>query len=100
MYIGSDVWIGTDAFLMPGIKIGDGAIVGARAVVTKDVPPYAIAGGNPAKILKYRFPQDMISELLKIKWWDWEDERIRNAFQFLNSNNPKTFIELVHKNKM
>ena len=68
--IGNDVWIGERAVVMGGVNIGDGAIVAFGAIVTKDVPPYAIVGGVPAKVLKYRFPQEIISELLELKWWD------------------------------
>ncbi len=69
-------------------------------VVVKDVPPYAVVGGNPAKVLKYRFHQDIIDELLKIKWWDWEDERIRNVASFLMSDKVEEFVNLVHKGKV
>jgi len=100
MIIGSDVWIGIETLLLPGIKIGDRAVIGAGAVVTKDVPPYAVVGGNPAKVLKYRFPEDIIKELLKIKWWDWEDERIREAAPFLMSKNVEEFIKLVNTGKL
>ncbi len=100
MIIGSDVWIGIETLLMPGIKIGDGAVIGAGSVVTKDVPPYAVVGGNPAKVLKYRFPQDIIDELLQIRWWDWEDERIREAASFLMSKNVEEFVKLVKAGKL
>lgn len=72
--IGNDVWIGDDARLMEGIRIGDGAIVAAGAVVTKDVPPYAIVGGVPAKIIRYRFNEAQIGELLSLQWWNKDDE--------------------------
>lgn len=68
--IGNDVWIGMDTVIMPGIKIGDGAIVAAKSVITKDVEPYTIVGGNPEKKLKTRFSKEIINELLEIKWWD------------------------------
>lgn len=74
--IGNDVWIGYEAVIMAGVTIGDGAIIGTRAVVTKDVPPYAIVGGVPARLIRKRFPDETISELLKIRWWDWSKERI------------------------
>lgn len=74
--IGNDVWIGYEAVIMAGVTIGDGAIIGTRAVVTKDVPPYTIAGGVPARLIRKRFPDVTISELLKIRWWDWPRERI------------------------
>ena len=75
--IGNDVWIGYEAVILSGVTIGDGAIIGARAVVTKDVPPYTIAGGVPAKAIRKRFAEDTTSALLKIRWWDWPEERIR-----------------------
>lgn len=75
--IGNDVWIGNSAFIKGGVKIGDGAIVGAYAVVTKDVPPYAIVGGVPAKIIRYRFDEETIKSLLELKWWDLPDEVIK-----------------------
>ena len=75
--IGNDVWIGYDAIIMSGVKIGDGAIIGTRALVTKDVPPYTIVGGAPAKPIKKRYDDDTISKLLEIKWWDWSAEKIQ-----------------------
>lgn len=75
--IGNDVWIGTRATILSGVKVGDGAVIAAGAVVTKDIPPYAIAGGVPANIIKYRFSKDVIGALLEIKWWDWDDETVR-----------------------
>jgi virginiamycin A acetyltransferase len=74
--IGNDVWIGYDATILPGITVGDGAIIGAKAVVTKDVPPYAVVGGNPAKTLKMRFNDAIVQDLLSIKWWEWSKEKI------------------------
>jgi virginiamycin A acetyltransferase len=74
--IGNDVWIGYDALIMPGIQIGDGAIIATRAVVTRHVEPYAIVGGNPALEIRKRFAQNIIEELLEICWWDWEIAKI------------------------
>lgn len=74
--VGNDVWLGNSATVMPGITIGDGAVVATSAVVTKDVPPYAIVGGNPATVLRYRFGPDTIARLLALRWWDWEPAKI------------------------
>ena len=76
--IGNDVWVGMNANIMRGVTIGDGAVIAADAVVTKDVPPYAIVGGNPARIIKYRFSPEIIAKLLEIKWWDWEENLIKD----------------------
>lgn len=74
--IGNDVWIGYEATIMPGIKIGSGAIVASKSVVTRDVPPYSIVGGNPAKPIKYRFDETTIAALLELAWWDWSAAKI------------------------
>lgn len=74
--IGNDVWIGYGATLMPGVQVGDGAIVAAQAVVTKTVPPYAIVGGNPAQVIRYRFDEATVEALLEMQWWHWEIEKI------------------------
>lgn len=83
--IGNDVWIGSRVMVLGGVTIGDGAIVGAGAVVTKDIPPYAIVGGVPARIIRYRFSEEQISRLLDLKWWDWSDEKLKaniSMFQY------------------
>jgi len=74
--VGNDVWIGYGATIMPGVTIGDGAIIATKAVVTRDVEPYAIVGGNPAGVLRYRFDEDTRNALLEIAWWDWETDKI------------------------
>lgn len=74
--VGSDVWIGRESVIMPGVKIGDGSIVAAYSVVTKDVPPYSVAGGNPARFIKKRFSDELIEILLELKWWDLEAEKL------------------------
>ena len=77
--IGNDVWIGYEAVIMAGVHIGDGAIIASRAVVTKDVPPYTIVGGTPAKEIRPRFDRETILRLQSLRWWDWEVEKIRQA---------------------
>ena len=74
--IGNDVWIGREAVIMPGVAIGDGAIIGTRAQVSRDVPPYAVVVGNPGKVVKLRFPPEVVSALLAIRWWDWDADKI------------------------
>ena len=74
--IGNDVWFGINSTILPGVNIGDGAIIGACSVVAKDVPPYSIVVGNPAKIVRYRFPDEIVEQLLEIKWWDWDYDKI------------------------
>lgn len=85
--IGNDVWIGYEAVILAGVTIGDGAIIGARAVVTKDVPPYTIVGGVPAKPIRKRFNEETIDILLKLKWWDWSKERISKNIAAIQSGN-------------
>lgn len=85
--IGNDVWIGYEAVILAGVTIGDGAIIGTRAVVTKDVPPYMIVGGVPAKPIKRRFPEEAISTLLEIQWWNWSEERIAKNIGAIQSGN-------------
>lgn len=74
--VGNDVWIGYDCLIMPGITIGNGAIISSRSVATADVPPYTVVGGNPARLIKKRFPQDAISALEDMAWWDWPIKKI------------------------
>ena len=87
--IGNDVWIGYEAVIMAGVTIGDGAVIGTHAVVTKDVPPYTIVGGIPAKPIKKRFLQENINTLLKLKWWDWSKEKISQQISDIQSGNIK-----------
>lgn len=91
--IGNDVWIGMNVLILPGVKIGDGAVVGANSVVTKPVDDYEIVAGNPARHIKYRFSQTQIDSLKKIKWWDWSIEKIKINVDFLESPNINEFIE-------
>lgn len=89
--IGNDVWIGLRATVLPGVKIGHGAIIGANAVVTKDVPPYAIVVGNPGRIIRYRFDAETVSKLLSIRWWDWDEDKIKLEADAL-SGPIETFV--------
>lgn len=85
--IGHDVWIGTEAIVMPGIRVGDGAVIGTRAVVTRDVEPYTIVGGNPAAPIRNRFGEDDIAALLDMQWWHWPDDLLREAMPLLCSGD-------------
>lgn len=91
--IGSDVWIGTEAIIMPGIQIGHGAVIGTRTVVTKNVESYAIVVGNPARSIRKRFDDQKIALLLEMNWWNWEDEEIRTALPLLTNDD----IEGMHR---
>lgn len=81
--IGNDVWIGHEALIMPAVTIGDGAIIASRSVVTKSVPAYSIVAGNPAKIIRMRFSEDIIAELLRLRWWDWPIENINTSLKLI-----------------
>ena len=87
--IGNDVWIGYEAVIMAGVTVGDGAIIGTRAVVTKDVPPYTIVGGVPARQIRKRFSEEIISELLRLKWWDWPMEKIAQNMEAIKHGAVK-----------
>ena len=93
--IGNDVWIGANAIVMDGVTISDGAIVAAGAVVTKNVPPYAIVGGVPAKIIRYRFEHDQIEKLLYIKWWNMDIEYLKNNFKMFHKIDD--FLKFISK---
>lgn len=89
--IGHDTWIGHGVTVMAGVTIGDGAAVGSGAVVTKDVPPYAIVAGVPAKVLRYRFPKSVVTRLQEIRWWDWDHETIKG--RLAEFRDVRTFID-------
>lgn len=91
--IGNDVWIGARVFVRDGVRIGDGALVAAGAVVVSDVPDYAIVGGVPARLIRYRFAEDVVRELLEIKWWHWSEERLRAAQPKLAQPDVNAFLE-------
>jgi len=90
--IGNDVWIGAEAMILSGVTIGDGAVIGARSVVTKDVPPYAIVGGNPARLIRLRFDQTTIARLQNLQWWTWDDARIERFLPLLLSDSVEAFL--------
>lgn len=85
--IGNDVWIGYESLVMPGVSIGDGAIVAARSVVTGDVPPYSIVGGNPAAVIRRRFPDDVIARLLQVAWWSWPADKVTRHLQAITGGD-------------
>jgi len=91
--IGSDVWIGTDAMILSGVTVGHGAVIAACAVVTRNVPPYAVVAGVPARIVRYRFDEESIARLLAIRWWEWDDKKILGAVPWLSSPDLKAFME-------
>lgn len=91
--IGNDVWIGHNATLMPGITIGDGAVIATNATVVKDVPPYTVVGGNPAREIRKRFSEEQIKQLLELKWWDWDIEKITEHVQHLTGNDIDRLID-------
>ena len=93
--VGNDVWIGYGATIMPGVKIGDGAIIATKAVVTKDVAPYSIVGGNPSKEIRKRFSEEKIKSLLELAWWDWPLEKITANVQDLTDNNVAKILAAV-----
>jgi len=90
--IGNDVWIGNNVTIMSGISIGDGAVIACNSHVVKNIEPYSINGGNPSKLIKYRFSKMQIDNLLKIKWWDWDDNKINNNVCLLCNSNIDNFI--------
>jgi len=90
--IGNDVWIAHGATILSGVTVGDGAVIGAHSVVTKDVPPYAVACGNPVRIVKFRFEPRVVEQLLLIRWWDWPHDKVVNNLELLMSNRIEEFI--------
>lgn len=98
VHIGNDVWLATGCTIMSGVTIGDGAVVAANALVTKDVPAYAIVGGNPVKLIRYRFAEEIRQKLLEIKWWDWEEKDIYYAVPLLQSSNFEELFRYYEDN--
>lgn len=91
--IGNDVWIGMDVTILPGIKVGDGAVIGAGSMVTKNIKDYEIVAGNPARHVRYRFDKNQIKQLKKIRWWDWPIEKIKDEINMLESTDIEKFIK-------
>jgi acetyltransferase-like isoleucine patch superfamily enzyme len=94
--IGSDVWIGYGATVLSGVTVGDGAVLGARALVSESVPPYAVVAGNPARVVRYRFTSEVQNRLLALRWWDWDDEDIRNLEPWFMAD-IKSFLDEMER---
>lgn len=98
VFIGNDVWVGSHVLINGGVHVGDGAVIGAGAVVVKDVPPYAIVGGVPAKIIRYRFDPETIEELLNLQWWNRDEVWLKNHIRLFQMNSSdKRFSEVIRK---
>lgn len=95
--IGNDVWIGAEASILSGTTIEDGAIIGTKAVVSNNIPPYCVVVGNPARVVKKRFNDEQIQKLLEIKWWNWEDDKIKENIPLILSENVDDFISKFYK---
>jgi acetyltransferase-like isoleucine patch superfamily enzyme len=93
--IGNDVWLGNECVILSGVTIGDGAVVATHAIVTKDVPPYTIVAGNPARVIRKRFKDEHVEALLKIRWWDWPLDHIKRSLVFLLNDDIEGFIRYV-----
>jgi virginiamycin A acetyltransferase len=91
--VGNDVWIGYDSLIMPGVTIGDGAIIASRSVVVSDVEPYSIVGGNPARLIRMRFPDETVEKLLAIKWWDWDADKITRNLENITSADMNALLK-------
>lgn len=98
--IGNDVWIGKEAIILSGVRIGDGAVIGIRSVVTKDVPEYCIYAGNPATFVRGRFDKCTVGRLLRLRWWDWGDGRIGKAVPLLQSDRIGAFIDAAERGEI
>jgi chloramphenicol O-acetyltransferase type B len=95
--IGNDVWIGQDVVILSGVTIGDGAVIGTKSVVSKSVPPYCVAVGNPAEVVKKRFTDDQIQKLLKIQWWNWDEKKIKENIPLILSGDIEKFLSKEFK---
>ncbi|HIU31188.1 MAG TPA: CatB-related O-acetyltransferase [Candidatus Caccousia avistercoris] len=92
IFVGSDVWIGYEAVIMAGVTVGDGAVVGARALVTRDVPPYAVVGGVPARVIRKRFPEETVKKLLALQWWNWPEEKIKRHIREIQTGQAEKLL--------
>ncbi len=92
-FVGNDVWIGCNVVVLPGVTIGDGAVVAAGSIVTKDVPPYAIVAGSPARVLRYRWDQETVERVSKLQWWDWDDEKIKNNLDLFQEGMSSNLLD-------
>lgn len=92
--VGNDVWIGYNAIIMPGLKVGNGAIIAARSIVTKDVPPYTVVGGNPARTIRTRFDEETIESLERVQWWDWPMDKILAHLPAITGNNIEELLNV------
>jgi acetyltransferase-like isoleucine patch superfamily enzyme len=90
--IGNDVWVGEQAMILSGVTVGDGAVIAARSLVIRDVEPYAIVGGNPAALIRHRFPPEQVAALLGSQWWDWPEDRVRRLVPKLSSGDVDAFL--------
>jgi len=97
--IGNDVWLGTRCCILSGVRIGDGAVIGAEAVVAKDIPPYAVAVGNPARVIRRRFPEADIERLLALRWWDWDDARVRRHMKLICAGDVGALVEAAARDR-
>lgn len=97
--IGNDVWIGSEATILPGVHIGDGAVVGAKSLVDKDVPPYTIVGGVPARTIRLRIPAHLVDKMIGIAWWNWSEDLIASALPLLLSDNIELFVHHFGQDK-
>ena len=93
--IGNDVWIGDNVTIMSGVTIGDGVVIASNSHVVKNIEPYSLVGGNPSKLIRYRFTHEQIEKLLEIKWWHWDDAKINNFAPLLCNNNIDEFIKFA-----
>jgi acetyltransferase-like isoleucine patch superfamily enzyme len=98
--IGNDVWVAREAMILSGVTVGDGAVIGARAVVSRNVPPYTIVAGNPAVEIRTRFSKEIVERLLALRWWDWPEDRVAAAMPYLLSDRIETFLDAAEQGQI